>query len=68
MNDLFQTMTNGTPIGNMAGMVGKFNEFRRTFQGDPKQEVMNLLKSGRMTQSQFNQLQSMANMFQQYLR
>ena len=44
-------------------MMRRFNEFRKTFSGDPKQQVQELLNSGRMTQSQYNELQNMARQF-----
>lgn len=46
------------------GMMQKFNQFRQTVQGDPKQQVMNLLQSGRMSNEQFQRLQQQANQFQ----
>lgn len=45
---------------NVADMMNQFNQFKNTFSGDPKQQVMNLLQSGKMTQDQLNQLQQMA--------
>ena len=53
---------------NNTNMIKKFMEFKRTFQGDPKQEVQNLLNSGRMTQEQYNQLSNMASNFQQLFK
>ena len=50
-------------MGNMMQMMRRFNEFRKTFSGDPKQQVQELLNSGRMTQSQYNELQNMARQF-----
>lgn len=49
-------------------MVQQFNQFRQTFQGDPQQQVQQLLNSGQMTQEQFNQLQQMAQQFGQFFR
>ena len=66
MNPLFNLLggggnpLQGTPFGNMMNFMQSFNQFRQTFQGDPKQQVQNLLNSGQMSQSQFNQLQQMA--------
>ena len=45
-------------------MMQQFNEFRNSFQGDPKQAVMNLIASGKMSQQQFDQLSQMAKLFQ----
>ena len=56
------------PFGNMMNMMSQFNQFRQTFQGDPKQKVQELLNSGRMTQEQFNQLSQMAQQFRPFIR
>lgn len=57
----------GTPFGNALNLVQQFQQFRNSFRGDPRQQVQNLLNSGRMSQDQFNQLQSMANQFRKML-
>ena len=49
-------------------MLQKFNEFRQSFTGDPKQMVQQLLQSGRMSQSQYNQLFQLANQFQKLVK
>ena len=68
-NTLFQQLNqNGNGFNNPFAMIQKFNEFRQNFTGDPRQVVQQLLNSGRMSQSQFNQLSQMANEFQKYLR
>ena len=69
-NPFFDAMGGGNlpgPMGNMMGMIRQFNEFRQSFQGDPKAMVQELLTSGQMSQSQFNELQGMARAFQQML-
>lgn len=50
--------------GNFQQMVQQFNEFKSIFQGDPKTEVEKLVQSGKISQSQLNQLQMMAKQFQ----
>ena len=52
------------PMGGFAQLVQQFNQFRQTFQGDPKAEVKKLLQSGQISQMQLNQLQQMAKQFQ----
>ena len=52
------------PISNMQGMLDQFNQFRAQFRGDPKQQVEQLLASGKMTQEEFNQLSQMASQLQ----
>lgn len=44
----------------LLNMVNQFNQFKRNFNGDPRQQVQQLLDSGQMTQQQFNQLSQAA--------
>lgn len=55
------------PMGNMMKMMQQFNQFKNSFQGDPKAEVEKLLQSGQMSQQQLNQLQGMAQQFMQFM-
>ena len=68
-NPLYNLLGGGSaPANNMANMLQRFNQFRSTFSGDPKQVVQNLLNSGQMSQQQFNQLQQMASQFQKMMK
>lgn len=49
-------------------MIQQFNRFRRTFNGNPQQAVMNMLRQGMMTNAQFQQLAQMANQFQNFMK
>lgn len=63
MNPLFQMMQGmGNP--GMNQMISQFNQFRQTFRGDPRQQVQNLLNSGRISQAQYNHAVQMANQLQ----
>ena len=55
------------PMGNLADMLQQFKQFKESFRGDPKQEGMKLLQSGKISQAQLDQIQMMANQFQQML-
>lgn len=72
MNNLYKTLGNNTrlpaPFGNIQNMINQLNQFRNTFKGDPKQQVQELLNSGRMTQDQFNKLKKMADQIQGMLK
>lgn len=57
----------GGPMGQFNQMMQRFQQFKANFQGDPKQEVEKLLQSGKMSQQQLDQLQAMAQQFQQFL-
>ena len=49
-------------------MIQQFNQFRRTFNGNPQQAVMNMLRQGMMSNAQFQQLAQMANQFQNFMK
>lgn len=57
-----------TSLGSFTNMVQQFNQFKSTFQGDPKAEVQKLLDSGKISREQFNQLQNAAQQFMQLMR
>lgn len=57
-------MFNGNPMMQFQQMLNQFQQFKQSFQGDPKAEVEKLLQSGKMSQQQLNQLQQMAKTFQ----
>lgn len=45
---------------NKNSMQSQFEQFKKQFTGNPREQVQQLLNSGRMSQQQFNQLQQMA--------
>ena len=49
-------------------MIQQFNQFRKTFNSNPQQAVMNLMRQGMMTNAQFQQLAQMANQFQNFMK
>ena len=63
-NPLFQMLGQQSP---MNGIIQQFNRFRQMFRGDPRQQVQDLLNSGKITQQQYNQAVQMANQFSQLL-
>nr|DAQ52695.1 MAG TPA: Protein of unknown function (DUF2680) [Caudoviricetes sp.] len=66
-NPFFNALGGGQmpgPMGGFPQLLQQFKQFKETFQGDPKAEVEKLLQSGRLTQTQLNQLQQMAKQFQ----
>lgn len=67
-NPLYNLLGGGSaPTNNMANMLQRFNQFRSTFSGDPKQVVQNLLNSGQITQQQYNNAAEIANQLRRYL-
>ena len=59
-NPLYNDM-NGNSI------VHRFNQFKSSFKGDPKQQVQQLLNSGRISQAQYDQAVQKARMLQSLL-
>ena len=65
MIPLFNILGGGMqPQNPMMNMMTQLNQFRQTFQGYAKQQVQQLLNSGKMSQEQFNQLSQMATQIQ----
>lgn len=70
MNPLFNALGGGQmpgPMGQFQNMVQQFRQFKQSFQGDPRAEVEKLVRSGKISQQQLNQLQQMAGQFQQLM-
>lgn len=63
-NPLFQMMAQQSP---MTGIMQQFNQFRQIFRGDPRQQVQELLNSGKVTQQQYNEAVQLAQQFQRML-
>lgn len=64
-NPLFQMM--GNQNNGMQQMMQRFQQFQQTFRGDPRQQVQQLLNSGRVSQQQYDQAVKMAQQFQKML-
>lgn len=45
-------------------IVQRFQQFQRMFKGDPRQQVQQLLNSGRVSQQQYNNAVQLAQQFQ----
>ena len=66
-NQLFNMLGGQQNMNPMTNLVNQLNQFRQSFSGDPKQQVQQLLNSGRMSQNQYNQLSQMATQIQNML-
>ena len=60
MNPLYQQMGQNS-------IIQRFNQFKQSFSGDPKQQVQQLLNSGRVSQDQYNAAVQKANQLAQML-
>ena len=55
------------PMANIQRTMQQFQQFRQSFQGDPRQQVQQMLNSGRVSQERYNQAYQMAQQFQQMM-
>lgn len=68
-NPLFNMLGNNASLpNNMGQLVQQFKQFKQTFRGDPRQQIQQLLNSGRVSQSQYNQAVQIANSLAQLLK
>lgn len=58
---------NNVPNNGMMNLVKQFMQFRQNFNGDPKQQIQNLLNSGKVTQEQYNRAVQMAQQLQRIM-
>lgn len=54
--------------GSPFDLLSRFQQFKKTITGDPRQQVQDLLNSGKMSQEQFNQISAIAKSFQGFLK
>ena len=66
-NPLFQQMGGGQQMGGMGNMMQRFQQFQSMFKGDPRQQVQQLLNSGKVSQSQYNSAVRMAQQLQRMM-
>lgn len=57
MNPLYNSMQNN----QQNNMLSNFQQFRKMFRGDPRQQVQELLNSGKVSQEQYNRAVQTAN-------
>lgn len=56
------------PNNNMMQMLRQFMQFKQNFRGDPRQQIQQMLNSGKVTQEQYNRAVAIANEFQKMIR
>lgn len=64
-NPLYQQQMNQQPMNNL---VQRFQQFKQTFSGDPRQQVQQLLNSGKVSQQDYNRAVQMANQLQRLMK
>jgi hypothetical protein len=58
MNPLFNMMNQNNPYNNF---MKQFNEFKKTINGNPQEQIQQLMNSGKITQAQYNAAVQKAN-------
>ena len=62
MNPLFNAFGGGRGLPSQAqNFVKQFRQFAQGMSGDPRQQVQQMLNSGKVSQAQYNQAVSLAN-------
>lgn len=54
-------------MGNAQQMMQWFQQFRQSFQGDPRQQIQQMMNSGKVSQSDYNSAYQMAQQFQRMM-
>ena len=64
MNKLYEEMK---PQNQYQNFMQQFEQFKKTISGNPKEQVQQLLNSGKITQQQYNAAVQQANMIRSIL-
>ena len=64
-NPIFQQMN---PMNNIQQVIQRFKQFQQSFHGDARQQVQQLLNSGRVSQQQYNNAVQLAQQLQQLIK
>ena len=59
MTPLYNMMNQNNPYNNF---MKQFNDFKKTINGNPQEQIQQLMNSGKITQAQYNQAVQKANM------
>lgn len=66
-NVLFNAL-GGQNANDLSSFIHQFKQFQQTFKGDPKAEVERLVRTGQMSQADFNRFAQTANQLMQILK
>lgn len=56
------------PFMNSKDLQSRFDEFKKGLKGNPKEMVEDMIRSGKMTQEQYNELSKQAEWLSKFLR
>ena len=49
-------------------IITEVNNFKKTFNGNPKEEVERMMRNGQLSQAQFNEYAQVANQISQFIK
>lgn len=52
-------------LGPQNNLVAQFNNFKKSFTGNPRDQIQQMLNSGKVSQAQYNQAVQKANQIRQ---
>ena len=64
-NPIFQQMN---PMNNIQQVLQRFKQFQQSFHGDARQQVQQLLNSGKVNQVQYDNAVKLAQQLQQLIK
>lgn len=67
-NPIFLQLNGQTPQTGMNGFFQRFQQFQQMFRGDARQQIQQLMNSGRVSQDDYNRAVQMANQLQKMLK
>lgn len=53
---------------NIQQVLAQLNQFKEQFHGDPRQQIQQMLNSGKISQAQYDQAVKIANSLSQFLK
>ena len=60
-------MSNPLFMGQQNNIMQRFQQFQQMFRGDPRQQIQQMLNSGKVSQAQYNQAVQMAQQLQRMI-
>jgi len=55
-------------LGNLGNLLQRFKQFQQSFKGDPRQQIQQMLNSGKISQADYNNAVQMANQLMQLMK
>lgn len=60
-NPIYEELNRKSEINQSSDFLTRFNQFRKSFAGNPQEQVQALLRSGKVSQAQYNRAVQIAN-------